>query len=262
MPTPLATPDTVTGRVEPSCPGSCVRTVAHLVAKFAVRSASDDRGQGVLRVRQAVRDQPFQGRLDQVHAQRLHHPGRHRERVGRGYAGSATEHLGQSALLGHARLTRGGVGAAADREHGRGRGVSSCATSIHGREMSPAQQHRRRGEPVGRERGGHAASAPPSTSTTDRSGRPDFLTPAVAAPARNPRGSRAAASTDGRSDGSGWSRSMGPLTGSGSERSLLQPRRLGQAKDHVERLDGLARGALDQVIHDPTATYPTGPLVQ
>ena len=40
MPTPLATPDTVTGTADPSGPGTSRRTVAHLAFESVVRRAS------------------------------------------------------------------------------------------------------------------------------------------------------------------------------------------------------------------------------
>ena len=105
-----------------------------------------------------------------------------------------------------------------------------------------------------------AAAGPEVVTTTARSGRPEALIPAASPPARKPDGMAARRSTGGRSgEDAGMGRSE---WWSWRERQLVEAGRLGQAVDEVERLDRLARGALDEVVLDADRQDPAGPLVE
>ena len=95
-----------------------------------------------------------------------------------------------------------------------------------------------------------AAAAGPSVATTSpRSGRPDALIPATRPLAVNPPG-MSGTSLDGREQ-VGEQRGDGrPQRRHGASGSCSEAGRLGQAVHEVERLDGLAGGALHEVVLD------------
>ena len=107
-----------------------------------------------------------------------------------------------------------------------------------------------------------AGTGPSSATISTRSGRPDALIPAVAP-----------AAAEARRDAGHPARPRGNVAGSGLERrvggerhgasgSWSQARRLGQAVDHVEGLDRLAGGPLDEVVEHADGEDAAVPLVE
>ena len=82
--------------------------------------------------------------------------------------------------------------------------------------------------------------------------------PIAAPPARNPAGRAARRSTTGSVAGTRARLDRHQ----GASGQLLEPGRLGQAVDEVERLDRLAGRALDEVVLDTDGDDPPGPLVE
>ena len=117
-------------------------------------------------------------------------------------------------------------------------------------------RERVRGEDRGRGR------RPAGRDDQARSGRPEALMPAAAPPARSRPAGRPVARPAGASSGSIEAPRCRRWSSSGREGELLEAGGLGQAVDEVERLDGLARGALDEVVHDADGEDPAGPLVE
>ncbi len=139
--------------------GSSTSTVAHLARGVGRAERLGDRARTQRRSRslRPLSSGPSAGSMRSIGIAGSDEARGDRERVRGGNADRRCPGCPPAGAGRPCRLPGGGIGAATDRKQCRSGAVSAATARIDQRQVGPAQQHRCRGETVGRERGGHGA---------------------------------------------------------------------------------------------------------